>query len=292
MRLLSHEIGFDLADSLHPARYRDNAVQEFVPASRRGFVGGLVTAFIPIGVMIGSILGAFLAPLIGWRGLFACGLVPALLTLMIRAWVPESPRWWCGWADPRRLAVPSPGPFKSRRNRRRCPRSMKPLRAQHRGRTCSNIRAASSSPGLSNLGMQTTGYGVILWAPTLFVMLLGVSPAQASYLFIFVSLAGFVGRFVFSGLSELIGRRAAGALQGFGSAAMIVAAGLWHDSFLGTVSVFWLLIVAADFFFDGGSAIMGPYAAEVWPSALRTSGMGSAYGFGGIGKIIGPLGSR
>ena len=34
-------------------------VQEFVPASRRGFIGGLVTAFIPIGVMIGSILGAF-----------------------------------------------------------------------------------------------------------------------------------------------------------------------------------------------------------------------------------------
>ena len=35
---------------------------------------------------------------------------------------------------------------------------------------------------------------------------------------------------------------------------------------------------------------MGPYAAEVWPSHLRASGMGSAYGFGGIGKIIGPLG--
>ena len=50
---------------------------------------------------------------------------------------------------------------------------------------------------LTNLGMQTTGYGVILWAPTLFVMLLGVSPAEASYLFIFVSLAGFVGRFDF-----------------------------------------------------------------------------------------------
>jgi putative MFS transporter len=44
------------------------------------------------------------------------------------------------------------------------------------------------------------------------------------------------------------------------------------------------------FFADGGFAIVGPYAAEVWPSHLRTSGMGSAYGFGGIGKIIGPLG--
>src|SRR5437764_5359127 len=265
-------------------------VQEFVPASRRGFVGGLVTAFIPIGVMIGSVLGAFLAPLIGWRGLFACGLVPALLTLLIRAWVPESPRWLVRMGRPeearRSLAWALQVP----------PESL-PLpnidEAATRSTSWTDLFKYPRSllvSWLSNLGMQTTGYGVILWAPTLFVMLLGVSPAQASYLFIFVSLAGFVGRFVFSGLSELIGRRAAGALQGFGSAGMIVAAGFLHDSFLGTISVFWLLIVAADFFFDGGSAIMGPYAAEVWPSALRTSGMGSAYGFGGIGKIIGPIG--
>jgi putative MFS transporter len=46
----------------------------------------------------------------------------------------------------------------------------------------------------------------------------------------------------------------------------------------------------AFFFGDGGFAIVGPYAAEVWPSHLRTSGMGSAYGFGGVGKIIGPVG--
>ena len=51
------------------------------------------------------------------------------------------------------------------------------------------------------------------------------------------------------------------------------------------------LILAIGYFFaDGGFAIVGPYAAEVWPSHLRTSGMGSAYGFGGIGKIIGPVG--
>ena len=42
--------------------------------------------------------------------------------------------------------------------------------------------------------------------------------------------------------------------------------------------------------FDGGFAIVGPYAAEIWPSHLKTSGMGSAYGFGGIGKILGPVG--
>ena len=48
-------------------------VQEFMPASKRGFVGGLVTAFIPIGVMIGSLFGGYLTPYIGWRGLFAAG---------------------------------------------------------------------------------------------------------------------------------------------------------------------------------------------------------------------------
>ena len=61
-------------------------------------------------------------------------------------------------------------------------------------------------------------------------------------------------------------------------------------SSLGGVSLFWLLLIVLDFFADGGFAIVGPYAAEVWPATLRTSGMGSAYGFGGIGKIIGPLG--
>src|SRR6516162_1894539 len=197
-------------------------VQEFVPASRRGFIGGLVTAFIPIGVMIGSVLGAFLTPVIGWRGLFACGLVPALLCLLIRAWVPESPRWlvrmgrpeearrslaWALQVPPETLPMPAIDDETTRSTRWtelfHYPRSL-------------------LVSWLSNLGMQTTGYGVILWAPTLFVLQLGVTPQQASFLFIFVSIAGFVGRLVFSVLSEAIGRRAAGALQGFGAAAMVL----------------------------------------------------------------------
>ena len=52
-------------------------VQEFVPARVRGFIGGLVTACIPLGVMIASSIAAFLTPEIGWRGLFVVGLLPA-----------------------------------------------------------------------------------------------------------------------------------------------------------------------------------------------------------------------
>jgi putative MFS transporter len=34
-----------------------------------------------------------LTPYIGRRGIFIVGLLPALLTLLVWAWVPESPRW-------------------------------------------------------------------------------------------------------------------------------------------------------------------------------------------------------
>ena len=67
-------------------------------------------------------------------------------------------------------------------------------------------------------------------------------------------------------------------------------AGIFHAQFIGGVSVFWLMLVVAHVFEDGGYAIVGPYSAEVWPAHLRATGMGSSYGFGGLGKIIGPLG--
>jgi len=42
-------------------------------------------------------------------------------------------------------------------------------------------------------------------------------------------------------------------------------------------------------FMNGGWSVTGPYSSEVWPRHLRATGMGSAYGFGGIGKFVGPM---
>ena len=264
-------------------------VQEFVPTRMRGFIGGIVTVFIPLGVMIAAALGAFLAPEIGWRGLFVVGLAPALFTLVIRAWVPESPHWLLSQGRPeearRSLAwalqvppesLPAPGavdaqPRTAWTDLFKYPRSL-------------------AVSWMASIGAQTAGYGVILWGPTLFVLQLGVTPAYAAHLFIWITAAGILGRIAFSILSEAIGRRAGGMLCGFGGAVCVAAAGLLHNVILGGTSLFWLFIVIGDFFYDGGFAIIGPYMAEVWPTRLRTTGMGSAYGFGGLGKIIGPLG--
>ena len=68
-------------------------IQEFVPTAKRGWLTGLTTTMLPAGFLLGALLSAFATPYIGWRGLFAVGLLPAFLTLYIRAWVPESPYW-------------------------------------------------------------------------------------------------------------------------------------------------------------------------------------------------------
>jgi putative MFS transporter len=263
-------------------------VQEFVPSYKRGWVSGMTTVLLPAGNLLGALSGAFLAPVIGWRGLFLVGLLPAALVFMIRYWVPESPRWlirmgrheaarrsiaWALQVDPSRIELPETvlEPEKTVwRELFQYPRSI----------------AAACITGLS----QTGGVGLLLWITTLFVLVLKITPADASYLMIYVSLLGIAGRLFCSYLSDAIGRRASGALIGFAGALTMALAGYFSDVFIGTTSVFFLLIMAQRFFGDGSYAIIGPYLAEVWPLRLRASGMGLGYGVGNLGKILGPLG--
>ena len=163
-------------------------VQEFVPSSKRGFVGGIVTSTISIGGALGAAAGAYLGPTIGWRGLFLIGLLPALMTLMIRAWVPESPRWlirrgrredarrsiaWALQIDPNEIELPAALPEVRHtpwRELFKYPRSV----------------ALVCLTGLS----QTSGVGLALWAPTLLLLLLKITPAEASFLMIWVGAVG------------------------------------------------------------------------------------------------------
>jgi putative MFS transporter len=137
---------------------------------------------------------------------------------------------------------------------------------------------------------QTGGVGILMWITTLFVMVLKITPAEASYLMIWVGILGIIGRLVASWMSDAFGRRASGFLIGMGGAISMALAGYFHDVYVGTVSVFFVLIMVQRFFGDASYAIIGPYIAEVWPNRLRASGMGFSYGIGNLGKVIGPLG--
>jgi SHS family lactate transporter-like MFS transporter len=66
---------------------------ESIPPRARGFVSGLLQSGYPTGYFLASLVYALLFPIIGWRGMFMVGVLPALLVLYIRGRVPESPSW-------------------------------------------------------------------------------------------------------------------------------------------------------------------------------------------------------
>ncbi|PYE87867.1 MFS transporter [Phyllobacterium leguminum] len=64
---------------------------ESIPPKMRGLISGILQAGYPAGYLIASLVFFLLFPVIGWRGMFMLGALPALLVLYIRSNVEESP---------------------------------------------------------------------------------------------------------------------------------------------------------------------------------------------------------
>jgi phosphatidylserine/phosphatidylglycerophosphate/cardiolipin synthase-like enzyme/uncharacterized membrane protein YdjX (TVP38/TMEM64 family)/MFS family permease len=64
---------------------------ESIPPKTRGIVSGILQAGYPSGYLIASVVYGLLFSVIGWRGMFMVGALPALLVLYIRSTVEESP---------------------------------------------------------------------------------------------------------------------------------------------------------------------------------------------------------
>ena len=264
-------------------------VQEFVPGHKRGWVSALITTLLPGGGMLAGLIASWLLPIIGWRYLFLVGLSPLVLCLMIRYWVPESPRWlirqgrleearkslaWALMIDPKEIELPASLPPQEKTRWLELFRYPK-------------LVAAGMCTGLT----QTGGASLGLWGATLLVIVLNTTPAHAAFLMTFVGLSGIVGRFFVTALIEPLGRRGAGTLVCGMAALLMVMQGYFYNIFIGGWSLFYILFLAQTFFSSAIYTVVGPYMTEIWPSRLRSSGMGLSYGTGNLGgKVLGPAG--
>src|SRR3954466_6283084 len=66
---------------------------EKIPAAKRGFYSGVLQQGYPVGYLFAAIAFFLVEPIAGWRGLFVCAAIPALLALFIRMRVEESEVW-------------------------------------------------------------------------------------------------------------------------------------------------------------------------------------------------------
>src|SRR3954453_15536456 len=66
---------------------------EKIPPAKRGFFSRVLQQGSPVGYLFAAVAYFVVDPLFGWRGLFACSVLPALLSLFIRMRVGESEVW-------------------------------------------------------------------------------------------------------------------------------------------------------------------------------------------------------
>ncbi len=68
-------------------------VMETIPAAARGVVSGILQEGYALGNLLASVVFGVLFNYIGWRGMFAVGVLPALLVVYLRFSVKESTGW-------------------------------------------------------------------------------------------------------------------------------------------------------------------------------------------------------
>src|SRR4029079_1568744 len=66
---------------------------EKIPSAKRGFYSRVLQPGYPVGALPAAIAWFLVEPIAGWRGLFVCAAIPALLALFIRLRGEESEAW-------------------------------------------------------------------------------------------------------------------------------------------------------------------------------------------------------
>jgi len=72
---------------------------ETLPAEKRGFFSGLLQEGYAVGFLMAALVYGTVFNLVGWRGMFVIGALPAFLVIYIRSKVDESPAWLQGRAS-------------------------------------------------------------------------------------------------------------------------------------------------------------------------------------------------
>ncbi len=254
--------------------------------------------FIAIGIAgysAGSAAGAAVALLVphyGWEsGFWLGGLMPLALVPVLLLFLPESLTYRVGrdpshpaiartirWMD-RNLVLTGEERFvTAETGGKKVKAHVIDVFRDGRART-STILFAACVLSMGNIALLAA------WLPTFFQEMGGVSIQRFAIVSMTAFIGGMVGTVTIGFLMDRIGATRLIPVYYIGIAATLILMG--HVPF-GTVG-FVLLLVCWSFCQSGGQAGLNMLMTQIYPTALRSTGVGWAGGAGRIGGIIAPL---
>jgi len=222
---------------------------ETLPAEGRGFFSGLLQEGYVVGYLMAALTYGTLFPILGWRGMFVIGALPAFLVIYIRTKVDESPAWL-------------------------------------QGRVSRKAESHLAKDILSHAGIflflavlmfafNSFSHGTQDLYPTFLQKNLQFTPKTVSSIAIVYNIGALLGGILFGTLSERIGRRRAIVIAALLAIPVIP---LWAYSH--TVPMLALGGFLMQFMVQGAWGVIPAHLNELSPSSVRGTLPGFAYQLG------------
>jgi MFS family permease len=283
-----------------------SAIQEFIPARYRGWTDLVVNGSFWIGAAIGAASSVVLldptvlAPDFGWRAAFFIGAFLGLSILLLRAWIPESPRWLVTHGRLKEAqAVLADIEDRHRRHSGHLPPLEHPpvklrprrftslaevwhtLYRKHRRRTF---------VGLTLMASQAFFYNAIFFTYALVLTdFYGIPADHVGWYLLPFAIGNFLGPVMLGRLFDTVGRRPMIVLTYALSGVLLALTGYLFA--IGALSATSQTIAWTMIFFFASAAASSAYltVSETFPLEVRALAIAFFYAVGtGVGGVVGP----
>lgn len=262
-------------------------LSEYAPKRLTAVLVASLFCGMPAGALLGGIVSSVMLPRWGWQSVFyAGGILPFTLALLLAAVLPESVRYLeVSGANPRRIAkilarispALADAPF-SRSSHLDQRKKVPVLHLFTEGRAAPTFLLWT--PYFMNLLII---YFVVSWLPAL-LRQSGRPVSSGIVAIIMFSSGGIAGSLVEGGLMNRLGIYAV-LLAEFVCTILLIASLAYSSSFSVTAAITFAL----GFVVQAAQAGLNVIAASIYPTSIRSTGIGWALGIGRIGSIVGPV---
>jgi MFS family permease len=238
-------------------------VGETFPAHVRGRYGAFMQTGAPIGVALASVVGGFVAPMIGWRSAFFLSVLPALLVIFIRRRLPESDVWLAG----ERMRSLREGGRRS---------GISDFMEKMRLLFSDSYRRLFILCLVLALFDMSAYWFTYSWLPGYLHQERQFSMVKSALWVLVTQAGGFLGYFTFGFVADALGRRPAYSIYSVVMAVGLAMITLFWDMVAANPAVILLFMFLVGF----GTGMFGGYGplfAELFPTRIRGTAMGSAF---------------